>query len=89
MTEVAREFLMIHQAEVLGMLLIEYNEAEAMRLFKSWKYQEIADAMKSIRAEDVCNDTYGRVRRRPCAEMCHGYHRAQGKGWKVVCLCHI
>ena len=46
------------------MLLIEYNEAEAMRLFKPWKYQEIADAMKSIRAEDVCNDTYGRVRMR-------------------------
>ena len=23
-----------------------------------WKYQGIADAMKAIRAEDVCNDTY-------------------------------
>lgn len=29
-----------------------------------WKYQEIAEAMKSIRAEDVCNDTYGRTRMR-------------------------
>ena len=29
-----------------------------------WKYQGIADAMKAIRAEDVCNDTYGRVRMR-------------------------
>ena len=27
-----------------------------------WKYQEIAEAMKAIRSEDVCNDTYGRVR---------------------------
>ncbi len=29
-----------------------------------WKYQEIADAMLDIRAEDVCNDTYGRTRMR-------------------------
>lgn len=29
-----------------------------------WKYQEIADAMREIRAEDACNDTYGRVRMR-------------------------
>lgn len=29
-----------------------------------WKYQEIADAMRDIRAEDVCNDTYGRTRMR-------------------------
>ena len=31
---VLKKFLMIHQAEVLGMLLTEYNETEAMRLFK-------------------------------------------------------
>ncbi len=29
-----------------------------------WKYQRIANEMKSIRAEDICNDTYGRVRMR-------------------------
>lgn len=29
-----------------------------------WKYQDIADAMMDIRAEDVCNDTYGRIRMR-------------------------
>ena len=31
---ILKKFLMIHQAEVLGMLLTEYNETEAMRLFK-------------------------------------------------------
>ena len=31
---VLKKFLMIHQAEVLGMLLTEYNEAEVMELFK-------------------------------------------------------
>ncbi len=29
-----------------------------------WKYQDIAEAMMDIRAEDVCNDTYGRTRMR-------------------------
>lgn len=29
---------------------------------KPWKYQGLADAMIDIRAEDECNDTYGRVR---------------------------
>lgn len=29
---------------------------------KPWKYQTLVDAMLKIRAEDVCNDTYGRVR---------------------------
>lgn len=29
-----------------------------------WKYQDIAEAMMDIRAEDVCNDTYGRIRMR-------------------------
>ena len=29
-----------------------------------WKYQDIAEAMLDIRAEDVCNDTYGRTRMR-------------------------
>ena len=27
-----------------------------------WKYQALADTMLEIHAEDVCNDTYGRVR---------------------------
>lgn len=27
-----------------------------------WKYQMLADAMHEIHAEDICNDTYGRVR---------------------------
>ena len=31
---------------------------------QSWKYQGIADVMKTSRDEDVCNDTYGRVRMR-------------------------
>ena len=29
---------------------------------RPWKYQDLADAMQEINAEDVCNDTYGRVR---------------------------
>lgn len=29
---------------------------------KPWKYQELADAMIAISKEDLCNDTYGRVR---------------------------
>ena len=29
-----------------------------------WKYQGLADAMREIHDEDVCNDTYGRVRMR-------------------------
>lgn len=36
-----------------------YNYLQTSK--RPWKYQEIADAMKSIRVEDVCNDTYGRV----------------------------
>ena len=28
----------------------------------AWKYQSLADAMRDIRAEDECNDTYGRIR---------------------------
>lgn len=39
-----------------------YDYLEAKN--QPWKYQEIADAMKDIRAEDVCNDTYGRTRMR-------------------------
>lgn len=29
---------------------------------RPWKYQALADTMLEIHAEDVCNDTYGRVR---------------------------
>ena len=29
---------------------------------RPWKYQELADAMRDIHDEDVCNDTYGRKR---------------------------
>ena len=29
---------------------------------RPWKYQELADAMMQIHAEDECNDTYGRSR---------------------------
>ena len=39
-----------------------YDYLEAKN--QPWKYQEIAEAMKGIRAEDVCNDTYGRTRMR-------------------------
>ena len=31
---------------------------------RPWKYQGLADAMREIHDEDVCNDTYGRVRMR-------------------------
>ena len=37
-----------------------YNYLETSK--QPWKYQKIADAMKAIRAEDMCNDMYGRVR---------------------------
>ena len=29
---------------------------------RPWKYQTLADTMLEIHAEDICNDTYGRVR---------------------------
>ncbi len=29
---------------------------------RPWKYQDLADAMRAIVAEDVCNGTYGRIR---------------------------
>ena len=29
---------------------------------RPWKYQDLADAMREIVAEDECNDTYGRIR---------------------------
>lgn len=29
---------------------------------RPWKYQDLADAMREINAEDACNDTYGRIR---------------------------
>ena len=29
---------------------------------RPWKYQDLADAMRAIAAEDECNDTYGRIR---------------------------
>lgn len=29
---------------------------------RPWKYQTLADAMLEIHVEDICNDTYGRVR---------------------------
>ena len=29
---------------------------------RTWKYQDLADAMKEIIREDACNDTYGRIR---------------------------
>lgn len=29
---------------------------------RPWKYQALADAMNAINAEDMCNDTYGRIR---------------------------
>ena len=28
---------------------------------RPWKYQPLADAMKDILTEDICNDTYGRT----------------------------
>ena len=28
---------------------------------RPWKYQDLVDAMKAIKKEDACNDTYGRV----------------------------
>ena len=29
---------------------------------RPWKYQDLADAMRAVRDEDECNDTYGRIR---------------------------
>lgn len=29
---------------------------------RPWKYQSLADAIREIRQEDICNDTYGRIR---------------------------
>lgn len=29
---------------------------------RPWKYQDLADAMRTINAADECNDTYGRIR---------------------------
>ena len=29
---------------------------------RSWKYQDLADAMRAIASEDECNATYGRIR---------------------------
>ena len=29
---------------------------------RPWKYQQLADAMRAVVAEDECNDTYGRIR---------------------------
>ena len=29
---------------------------------RSWKYQDLAGAMRAIASEDECNDTYGRIR---------------------------
>ncbi len=29
---------------------------------RSWKYQDLADAMRAIASEDECNDTYGQIR---------------------------
>ena len=29
---------------------------------RPWKYEDLADAMRAIVAEDVCNGTYGRIR---------------------------
>ena len=29
---------------------------------RTWKYQDLADAMRAINTEDECNDTYGRIR---------------------------
>ena len=29
---------------------------------RPWKYQDLADTMRAIHAEDECNDTYGRIR---------------------------
>lgn len=39
-----------------------YDYLEKSR--QPWKYQEIADVIKEIRSEDMCNDTYGRTRMR-------------------------
>lgn len=36
----------------------KYLEAQT----RAWKYQDLADAMLEILAEDECNDTYGRIR---------------------------
>ena len=36
----------------------KYLEAQT----RPWKYQDVADAMLEILAEDECNDTYGRIR---------------------------
>ncbi|EOT24462.1 hypothetical protein C805_02674 [Eubacterium sp. 14-2] len=29
---------------------------------RSWKYQDLADAMRAIASEDECSDAYGRIR---------------------------
>ena len=36
----------------------KYLEAQT----RPWKYQDVADAMLEVLAEDECNDTYGRIR---------------------------
>lgn len=36
---------------------------------KPWKYQELAETMIAISKEDLCNDTYGRVRMRQALEI--------------------
>ena len=36
-----------------------------------WKYQPLADAMLSIRKEDECNDTYGRIRMLQALQLKH------------------
>ena len=36
---------------------------------RPWKYQALADAMLEIMAEDACNDTYGRTRKRQALEL--------------------
>lgn len=42
-----KPFLIIHQAEVLGMLLTEYNEVETMNLFKrEWKEEGLKEGIE-------------------------------------------
>ena len=51
----------------------KYLEAQT----RPWKYQDLADAMLEILAEDECNDTYGRIR------MYQALHLKQPQGVQI------
>ena len=38
---------------------------------RPWKYQDLADAMKAINEEDICNNTYGRIRMYQALQLKH------------------